>query len=342
MLDFEFHPSFKKAIYLAIVQYKWAIILLPTILLVCSVRAFNLSQLLLSIFLIFVLCGYVTVDFCNRGLVIFHPQGLEGYSFGFLGTSNHYLFWDEIELVEPYRYFGLPFLLVKYHSASTPLWLPLFLKYQIKLNLLILESTPQDNPLHIALVTEGFFKRVPWYSQVKKHQSDRYILESAYSNKIYNCRNKFFLTTLPWLALLLILNLLIFLPEIRRENILGDRYFYQFTLYFVITWIAFIFILWQLGVKHSYLAIKDEGIEIFKMLLGNHNKSFLPWDKIERVERLSWGICDEFRFYLKEPIRGINFIPFQIHFLNLTKLRRVVMNQTSLDNPLQQAIIKYF
>ena len=335
MVNYTFHPSLKKALYLGIVQYGMTLLILLGLLILLSSEFLKLFDLFLFIGLCLLALIYVVYDLYTRGLVILTPQGHEGYSFKQLGSSNHFLSWDEIESVEPYRYFGLRFLLIRYYGSATPLWFPLFLKYQIQLNLLILECTFEDNPLHLALLQRGLFKRVPWYSRVQEYKSDRYLLESAYNEKIYNSCGRYCLNFLPLLILVLIPNLFIF-------NFHYDRYFYITTAVLALFLSLVILCLWQFGAKDSYLAIKDEGVEINLKFAGNQNKSFISWLEIERVEHYGWGLFEELRFVLKEPIHGFKFITFGIYALNRTKLRRVVMNQTNLDNPLQQAIIKHF
>lgn len=209
-MNYQFHSSLKKSIYLAIIQYRSLFSILLPILIIFSSKPLEILEILSIASLCLCLVGYPAYDIHTRGLIKINSLGLKGYSFGQLGSSNHFLTWNEIEFVEPYRYFGLRFLLLRYYSSATPLWLPLFLNCQPKLNSLILEYTTEDNPLHLALLKRGLFSQVQWHSSIQQYRSDRYILESAYTEKIYNSFKKYCLNLLPGLLLLCLLNLFIF------------------------------------------------------------------------------------------------------------------------------------
>ena len=64
--------------------------------------------------------AFVSVLFTHSAidLVSVDFKGLMGYSFGQLGRTNHSTTWDKIYQAEPYRYFGLRFLLVRYHGSD--------------------------------------------------------------------------------------------------------------------------------------------------------------------------------------------------------------------------------
>ena len=328
-MNYQFHSSLKKSIYLAIIQYRSLFSIFLPILIIFSSKPLEILDILSIASLCLCLVGYPAYDIHTRGLIKINSLGLKGYSFRQLGSSNHFLTWNEIELVEPYRYFGLRFLLLRYYSSATPLWLPLFLNCQPKLNSLILEYTTEDNPLHLALLKKGLFSQVQWHSSIQQYRSDRYILESAYTEKIYNSFKKYCLNLLPGLLPLCLLNSFMF------------NFDYAYTAITVSFYVFFGLFMWFFGVRSSYLVIKDEGIEMNLKFMGNHNRSFISWIAIERIEYSGSGLFKKMLVFLKEPVDGIDLVSFSVHSLDFLSLRRVVMNQTDLDNPLQQALIKY-
>lgn len=324
MPELKFQPPAWIAVYITVVQYLAGLIFAPLLMYFLPWD----SSLCVSLF-VFCGLGAVAREAVTEGLVLGSDRGLRSYTLGQFGKSSHFLHWDEIYRVEPYRYFGLRFLLVRYRSADTPLWLPLFLISQIKLNLLILEHTREDNPLHKALLARNLFHKVPWHSRVKPHKSDRYILESAYTKKIspsfpIYCKFWSIFLGVPFLLGLLI----------GRNSL--DRFFWlDFGIASLFLGFGLVAI-WYLLRKNSYIALKYEGIEVH----SHFGESFIPWFAVKEITSHGFGIFQELRIWLKEPVDKINFVPVPIRFIDRYAFKKAIL-ETEMENPLQIAAIKY-
>ena len=291
--------------------------------------------MLLFIYLI----STVAFETHSDSLITVKHNGFIGYTFGQFIKSQDFVAWYEIYKVEPYRYYGLPFLLVRFHSSDMPLWLPLFLTNQNKLNRAIIERTTEDNPLHVALLQkDSLFKGVPWHSKIKKHKSDRYILERSYAERIdYSFKNLYIfilLFSLPWIITTIII-----------ENALTQFWVIDMSLVVLFILGMTIFTVKFLIIK-SYIEIQDTGIEICSELIDRQRtRCFIPWQEIIKVKYSQFWIFSEFHVFIKDYSNSIKFsspaIKISLWLMNPAKFKAAVINQTHADNLLHEAVVKY-
>ena len=327
MPELKFKPPLWISFYITAIQYFFVIIFLPAFQ--KTISGENNIFLLLSLPIAIV----VSVAFVTHaeGLITFTYQGLRGYSCGQFCRGNHILSWDEIYLVEPYRYFGLQFLLVRYHSSDVPLWLPLFFKHQTKLNLLILEQTKKDNPLHAALLQTDSFKHLPWHSRVEKHKSDRYILESSYIDKIHISFKKY---CLFWLNFAIIPSIFILAAFIDKHNLLEIGLV-------VVTYVFSFSLLWQLGLKSNYVATTANGIEVGISIAGQVHRFKIPWSEITEVKYYKFWVFEDLCVFSPVSLYGMNYTPIRLSLIDKAQLKTMIIAATHPENPLHEAVVRY-
>lgn len=341
MSDLKFRPPIKISIYLTVIQYSALFILLPIVLKFVSWDIYESwdLDLLYSILLVIDICALIVYFTHTEGLIVFTDKRLEGYSFGQFGRSYHFVEWDDIYQVQPHRHYGLPFLLVRYHSSDTPLWLPLFLNNQNQLNLILLEHTTEDSPLHVALLQRDRFKQLSWHSKARKYKSDRSYLESAYTERIYFSFKK---CCLYFLSVILLDQLLMTIVLFWIEGGLDRDIFIYAIVIFPVVFFKIIFILmWQLGGKNSYVAIKDDGIEFGSNFFLHSSKYNISWSKIVYVKPCNCLSGQILYLFIEKPINGRNIISVCLPFINKTKFKTAVINKTHPEHPLHQAVIKH-
>ena len=334
MSEIKFRPTLWISFYITAIQYfSISLILIAFAIVFAPDRNTFLAAAMLIVMPIMAI-SIVTYENHKAGITTFTPTGLASFSFGQLLRSNYSLSWDEIYQVEPYRYFGLRFLLVRFHGADIPLWLPLFLINQTKLSLAILEHTAEDNPLHIALLQETNFSQVPWHSRIKKHKSDRYILESAsaYTDRIYFSFRKYCLFSL-YLTAICCTPFLLFLL---LDWITIDKYFWIelgiVALFLIPAWAVY----WYLA-KQNYIAVRESGIELGIV----SNKFHIPWSEISRVKHLNWIVIEDLCVYSPMSLYGMPYTPIRLSFIDKKRFKAAVMAYAHPENLLYEAVVKY-
>lgn len=336
MSEVRFCPSLTISVYLAAIQY---LALLPLLFVFFAIFSLNQSiaySLLVSISIYSIIVYTVATEFHSERIVISSCHGLESYSFGQFARSNHFLYWDEIYSVESYRYFGLHFLLIRHHSSDSPVWFPLFLKNQTKLNLSVLENTSQDNLLHTALLeNNNKCQQVPWHSRVKKHKSDLYIQKLNSTLRIYFSFKKSFLFFLSLEIILIIVLLFIFW-------LCFDSVYQVTELSIILMFQTLVFILiWQLILKNSYIAVNNNSFELnigFFLSLTKHN---IYWSEIKKVKYSNLIILKQFCIFSQNCLYGQPYTPINISLLDTAKFKKAIIDHTKPQNPLYQAVVKY-
>ena len=169
MSDLKFRSSLRQAIWIAIAPNLIFFIIIP--LCVLWVESFGnlrypvvwVSLLLLMVFILYVVL--VASYFVYSSPLQVKLTGINGHS---IGGNLHFVAWDEIEVIEPYSYFGCKYLRLFFNTSTKPLWIPLFLVHQKKFNQAVIDRTSPENPLHIALSdTNKLFKNVPYHGKGK-------------------------------------------------------------------------------------------------------------------------------------------------------------------------------
>jgi hypothetical protein len=336
MLNLKFYCSFWLALYLAAVQYLTLLFLIPIIM---GINIMDSSFVSLSMFpvLIFCLLFFIAIEDRSLGLITLEEKGISGYALRQFGKSLDFIQWDDIYRVEPYRYYGLPFLLVRYHNSEYPLWLPLFLKSQNKLNFVILERTTTNNPLHIALLLKThLLKQVPWHSKLKKHKSDRYFLERCYSNIFSFSLQKYALfATCVFLVFLII-------TVLSHEQIIGNQYVLIDAIILTIFFLISFSFVWYFIFKDFSIEIKNTGIGFCTKSLHKYHQWFVPWAEIIKVEYNRFLLFSEIRVFSQEANEGyFDFSKILLSLINQNKFKATIINNLPVQNILYQVVVRY-
>ena len=331
MSGLKFRPPLKISVYITLIQYLILVIFLPIVFKLIAWDTSIWKCLLIPIVIIIaILFTHSAIDLISVDL-----GGLIGYSWGQFSKTNHSLKWSEIYQVKPYKYFGLQFLLVRYHGSDTPLWFPLFLKKQHKLNLAILKQTRHDNPLHTALLQLPNFEQVPWYGRVKKHKSDRYILENCYVEKI-----KFSFLRYCWFlftsGVIFCLPMYLLLAGLRidRDCLIMTGIPFLFLIFVML-------LMWYLGFKNNYIAIKDNSMEIGIEFLRQQTKHNIPLSEITKVKYSNYLVIKDLQVFSLVPLYGMSYTPIRLSLINTHKFKTAILKKIHPEHPLYEAAIRY-
>ncbi|MEM8781133.1 MAG: rhomboid family intramembrane serine protease, partial [Cyanobacteria bacterium P01_G01_bin.49] len=144
-------------------------------------------------------CIATAVYYYYTSIITVKSQGILGYDWR---GNRSFVAWDEIEIVEPYRFFGCKYFRLFFSNSTTPLWIPLFLENQKQFNQTIIERTDQTNPLHLALLNiDTLFAKVPFHGKGKNKLKSEHKRQSDSKNnflqlKSISQRNN---NTPPWM-----------------------------------------------------------------------------------------------------------------------------------------------
>ncbi|MGL5938767.1 MAG: rhomboid family intramembrane serine protease [Waterburya sp.] len=204
MSDLRFRPSLWVSIWITITPNLYFFVLTPFLVMwLASFGNFKYSVMFVSaIFLFIFLISFIC--FSIYGVYAFqitvNKTGIYGYN---ILSNGSFVAWDEIDKIEPYSFFGCRYLRLFFYNSTVPLWIPLFLVNQKQFNQTVIEYSPQNNPLHIALLNiDELFYKIPFHGKAKnrleikqkqqQNKSKNYLKLSS----IFQTENK---TISPWM-----------------------------------------------------------------------------------------------------------------------------------------------
>ena len=79
-----------------------------------------------------------------------------------------------------------------------------------------------------------------------------------------------------------------------------------------------------------------EGIEASSHL----GESFIPWLAIREITSHGFGIFQDLRIWLKEPVGHTKFVVIPLRFIDRHALKKSIL-QTHPENPLHEAAVRY-